>query len=343
MQLKNDLLLQTARGGETPRPPVWLMRQAGRILPQYRALRKQFKSFPEFVRTPDACAEATIQPIDELGVDAAIIFSDILVIPEALGLHYQMIEKKGPFFPKTITQKEDIQNLHPIAEAVGELEYVFEALRLTKKGLDDRVPLIGFAGAPWTIFAYMVEGSGSKTFAKARRFLYEHPSASKTLLRKISDSTIFYLKEKIRRGCDVVQLFDSWAEMLPVDQYVNFCLPEVVRILEAVEGVPRIFFPKGAWSVMPHLTSVPCEAISVDWKTPIPYFREIFGEDMILQGNLDPANLYAPEEEIAANVKQLIHEAGKRHIFNLGHGVYPDTDKNRVKFMVQQIKNSSFS
>src|ERR1043165_6019337 len=205
--LKNNLVLRAAKGEKTERTPVWLMRQAGRILPEYREVRKKAGGFKKMVETPELAAEVTIQPVDILGVDAAIIFSDILVIPEAMGLKYEVIESKGPWFDKTVQTAKDIQQLH-IAEA-GDLQYVLDAIKLTKKELNGRVPLIGFAGAPWTILSYMIEGKGSKTFSKAKKFLYTEPKLAHQLLDKITQSTINYLKGQIEAGADLVQLFDS--------------------------------------------------------------------------------------------------------------------------------------
>ncbi len=200
--LKNDLILRAAKGEEVERAPVWLMRQAGRVLPEYRATRSKAANFVEFVKNPELAAEVTIQPVDILGVDAAIVFSDILVIPEAMGLPYKMIEAKGPWFEKTIQSKADVDALS-VADA-GDLDYVMKALQLSKKGLNNRVPLIGFSGAPWTLLAYMVEGSGSKTFSKAKQFLYTQPELAHQTLQKITDSIINYLKGQVNAGSDVL-------------------------------------------------------------------------------------------------------------------------------------------
>ena len=227
MLLKNDLLLRAARGEKTERTPVWLMRQAGRILPEYREVRARVSGFIELVETPELAAEVSIQPVDILGVDAAIIFSDILVIPEAMGLPYQMIEAKGPHFEKTIKCKADIDSLH-IANA-NDLNYVIKAIELSKKGLNNRVPLIGFAGAPWTIMAYMVEGSGSKTFSQAKKLLYQEPDLAHQLLEKITQSTINYLKAQIDAGADMIQIFDSWAGVLGSEQYNQFALKYITE------------------------------------------------------------------------------------------------------------------
>nr|MBI1231609.1 uroporphyrinogen decarboxylase [Cytophagales bacterium] len=224
MELKNDLLLRTIRGEKVERTPVWLMRQAGRILPEYRAVRNSVSGFIELAKTPDLAAEVTIQPVDILGVDAAIIFSDILVVPEAMGLPYEMVEKRGPWFPNTIGSISDLKRLR-IPDPNDELQYVLEAIRVTKKALNGRVPLIGFAGAPWTIFAYMVEGSGSKTFSKARAMLYTEPDLAHKLLGIITATTIKYLKAQAKAGANVVQVFDSWAGILPPTHYEEFSLP----------------------------------------------------------------------------------------------------------------------
>ncbi|MES2134568.1 MAG: uroporphyrinogen decarboxylase, partial [Bacteroidota bacterium] len=230
---QNDLILRAAKGELVERVPVWLMRQAGRILPEYRATRSRAKNFIEFVKTPELACEVTVQPVDILGVDAAIIFSDILVIPEAMGLPYQMIEAKGPHFEKTIQTQNDIDQLH-IADA-GDLDYVIQAIKLTKQALQNRVPLIGFAGAPWTLMAYMVEGSGSKTFSQAKKFLYQHPVLAHQLLEKITQSTINYLKGQVAAGADMIQIFDSWAGVLGHDQYNEFSLKYISKICDAIE------------------------------------------------------------------------------------------------------------
>lgn len=342
MNLKNDLLLRTANGEKVERPPVWLMRQAGRILPQYRALRGSLSGFKELVETPHLAAEVTIQPVDELDVDAAIIFSDILVIPEAMGLTYEMVEKKGPWFPETIESESDVEKLGFGENVIGELQYVFDALAITKKELNGRVPLIGFAGAPWTIFSYMIEGSGSKTFSKARKFLYQNPKAAHLLLEKITQTTIAYLKQKIRSGADIVQVFDSWAGILPPQQYSEFAVPYIRKICEAMDEVPVIVFAKGAWFAMSELATLDCQVLGVDWNTQVPVLREYLGIKKVLQGNLDPCMLYAPEEKVRAATLQMLNDFGGKHIANLGHGVYPDTPLDNVKTFVQTVKNYSY-
>lgn len=336
MELKNDLILRAARGEKTERTPVWLMRQAGRILPEYKAVRSGLSGFKELVETPERAAEVTIQPVDILDVDAAIIFSDILVIPEAMGLTYEMVEKKGPFFPRTIETAKDIQKLHHVEGE--ELQYVYDAIALTKQELNGRVPLIGFAGAPWTILAYMIEGSGSKTFSKARRYLYQQPELAKTLLDKITSSTINYLKKQVEAGADMLQVFDSWAGILPPQHYQAFSLPYIEKIVKAFPNVPVTVFAKGAFFALPAMKEVPCRTIGLDWNMDVEEARRIF-PNKTLQGNLDPCALYGTYDQVKAETQTMLDRfKGHAHIANLGHGVYPDTDKDKVKCFIETVK-----
>jgi uroporphyrinogen decarboxylase len=340
MQLKNDLIVKAATGLPVSRIPVWLMRQAGRILPEYRAIREKLSGFVELVRTPELAAEVTIQPVDILKVDAAIIFSDILVVPEAMGLPYQMIEKQGPFFPETIKSLGQVQLLKEI-DPQADLHYVLEAIGLVKKELDGRVPLIGFAGAPWTVFAYMVEGSGSKTFSKARGMLYRQPALSHALLDKITTGTIAYLKAQIRAGADIVQIFDSWAGILPKSHYEIYSLPYIKKICEAIDQVPVTVFAKGAYYSLSELTSLPCATIGLDWQTDIGEARKLAGSDKTLQGNLDPCVLYGSYQDISRHTREMTTHFGRqRYIANLGHGVYPDTKVDAVRCFIDAVKSS---
>jgi uroporphyrinogen decarboxylase len=336
-KLKNDLLIRAAKGEVVERPPVWLMRQAGRILPEYRAVRERLKDFIELVKTPERAAEVTIQPVDILGVDAAIIFSDILVIPEAMGLPYEMIEKRGPFFPKTIEKQSDVKDLR-VAE-VGDLAYVLDAIRLTKKELAGRVPLIGFAGAPFTIFAYMIEGSGSKTFSKARGMMYQEPQLCHLLLQKITESTINYLKGQVSAGADIVQIFDSWAGILTPEHYEEFAIPYINQICEAIIDVPKTVFAKGAFFARKQFGQMNCQVIGLDWTMNPQESRKIIGQHKTLQGNLDPCVLYGSYEVIRNETKTMLQAFGKqRYIANLGHGVYPDTDPDKVRCFIDTVK-----
>jgi len=339
MELKNDLLLRVIRGEKAERTPVWLMRQAGRILPEYRAVRNSVSGFIELAKTPDLAAEVTIQPVDILGVDAAIIFSDILVVPEAMGLSYEMVENRGPWFPDTIKTLSDLKKIR-IPDPHDELHYVLEAIRVTKKALNGRVPLIGFAGAPWTIFAYMVEGSGSKTFSKARAMLYTQPEFSHKLLDMITSTTIRYLKAQAEVGANIVQIFDSWAGILPPSHYRKFSLPYIEKICNAITEVPVTVFAKGAFFAREELGQLNCDAIGLDWNMDISESRRLIGPNKTLQGNLDPAALYGSEKEILEATKKMMGEfEGAKHVANLGHGVYPDIDPEKVKLFVEAVKD----
>lgn len=332
------LIIRAAQGEAVERTPVWLMRQAGRILPEYRAVRNKLSGFKELVETPGLAAEVTIQPVDILGVDAAIIFSDILVIPDAMGLEYQMIPKKGPFFPQTLNSESDLDRIH-VSDG-SELKYVYDAISLTRKELNNRVPLIGFAGAPWTIFCYMIEGQGSKTFAKARKMLETHEVFSRKVLEKITQSTINYLKEQINAGAQMIQLFDSWAGILGPESYQSFSIPYIEAICNALTNtVPITVFSKGAHFSLNELKKLKCNTIGLDWNTPPEFARDILGDQFTLQGNLDPAVLYGSGKDIVNKTQQMLKRFGKnRHIANLGHGVYPDTDPEAVKLFVNTVK-----
>ncbi|MES2592345.1 MAG: uroporphyrinogen decarboxylase [Bacteroidota bacterium] len=341
MTLKNDLILRAARGEKIERTPVWLMRQAGRILPEYRAVRAKMGGFKELVETPEFACEVTIQPVDILGVDAAIIFSDILVIPDAMGLPYKMVEAKGPWFEKTIKTADDIAQLK--IATPDDLHYVMDAIKLTKAGLNGRVPLIGFAGAPWTIFAYMIEGSGSKTFSQAKKFLYTEPVLAHQLLQKITDSTIGYLKGQIAAGADMLQLFDSWAGVLSPEQYNDFALKYISQICDAVQDVPLTVFAKDAHFARRAMGQLNCTSIGLDWTMDISESRKMIGNTKTLQGNMDPCLLYADYKTIKQETIKMLKEFGPdRHIANLGHGLYPDIEKDKVKCFVDTIKEFRF-
>ena len=340
--LKNDLLIKAAKGLDVSRPPIWLMRQAGRVLPEYRATRSKAKNFLDFVKNPELACEVSIQPVDILGVDAAIIFSDILVIPEAMGLPYQMIEAKGPWFENTIKTKFDIDALK-IANA-NDLNYVIKAIELTKKELNNRVPLIGFAGAPFTIFAYMIEGSGSKTFSKAKQFLYTQPELAHQLLDKITQSTIHYLKAQVEAGADLIQIFDSWAGVLTEQMFYEFSLNYISKICNAISSlVPVTIFAKDAHYAIEGISKTSCSVIGLDW-TINPTIARQQGINKTLQGNVDPCLLYADEKKIISETQVMLNAFGKqKYICNLGHGLYPDIDKEKVKFFVDYVKNYNYN
>lgn len=336
--LKNDLLLRALRGEELKRPPVWMMRQAGRYLPEYLALKAKYDFFTR-VQTPELAAEITLQPIDIVGTDAAIIFSDILVIPQAMGLEVLMEEGKGPSLPNTIKTQTDIDEL--ITGNVEEsLVYVMQAISLTKQRLNGRVPLIGFAGAPFTILCYMIEGKGSKTWEKAKKFCFTQPEMAHSLLQKITGITISYLKAQVKAGADVVQVFDSWSGSLSKQDFELFAQPYLVQIAQALkEDAPLILFPKGSWYALPALAQSGASGIGIDWCVDAVTARQLTGGKITLQGNFDPARLLAPIPQIKKWVKQMIDAFGTQYyIANLGHGITPDVPVDHAKAFVDAVK-----
>lgn len=336
--LRNDLILRAARGEHVERTPVWLMRQAGRILKEYRAVREKAGDFITLVTTPELAAEVTIQPVDILGVDAAILFSDILVVPEAMGLPYVMDEGKGPRFPEVVRTIDDLKRIR-VPDVADALHYVPSAIKLVKKDLNGRVPLIGFAGAPWTIFCYMSEGKGSKTFSVARRSLYADPAFATALMDRITDTTIAYLKLQIAAGVDMVQVFDSWAGVLDAQTYRTFAIPCLKRICEAITEVPVTIFAKDAWFATADIAALPCATVGLDWAQDPQWARGIVGPDRTLQGNLDPCVLYADAAMIRRETSRMLDGFGaQRHIANLGHGVYPDTPVDGVRRFIDTVK-----
>jgi uroporphyrinogen decarboxylase len=342
MTLKNDLLLRVARGLAVERPPVWLMRQAGRFLHEYRAVRERAGSFKAMIANPEFAAEVSLQPVDLVGVDAAIIFSDILVIPEAIGLDYEMAKGEGPHFPETIRNAADLKRLHP-ADLDGNLKNTFDALRIAKRELAGRVPLIGFAGAPWTIFCYMTQGGGSKEFSVPRSLIYRDPAFAHALLDKITEATIAYLKGQIAAGADIVQVFDSWAGVLGHAQYAKFAAPYIDRIVRAITEVPVIVFAKDAFHAIDLIAAMPCAVVGLDWTADPAQAAQLL-PGKALQGNLDPAQLYAsPTEVERATLEMIAAFPQGRHIVNLGHGIYPDLPRESVIAMVETVQKFRYS
>jgi uroporphyrinogen decarboxylase len=336
--LKNDLLLRALRKEKVERPPVWMMRQAGRYLPDYIKLRNQYDFFTR-VQTPELATAITLQPVDQVGVDAAIIFSDILVIPQAMGLEVLMEEGKGPSLPKVISNKKDIDAL--VTENVEEsLKYVTDALSLTKKELNGRVPLIGFAGAPWTLLCYMVEGKGSKTWDKAKQFAYTEPELAHRLLQKITNITINYLKAQVKAGADTVQVFDSWAGSLSPADFKIFAQPYLLQIADGLkDDAPVILFPKGTWHALKDLSESSASGIGIDWTITPEYARMLTNNNITLQGNFDPAKLLAPIPKIRQWVKEMIDGFGvQNYIANLGHGITPNVPVDHAKAFVEAVK-----
>lgn len=343
--LKNDLLLRTLRGEKTERMPVWMMRQAGRYLPDYRILREKY-SFFERCQTPELAAEITIQPVEQVGVDAAILFSDILVVPQAMGMEVQMVESKGPLLPDPIKNAAGLDKL--ICPDVEEkLGYVFEALRLTKRTLAGRVPLIGFAGAPWTLLCYMVQGKGSKTFDEAKAFCYTQPGTAHRLLQMITDTTIAYLKGQARAGADVVQIFDSWGGLLSPEDFEHFSLRYIRQIVAALrEEVLTIIFAKGAWHSLADMAATGAHGLGIDWCIRPQLARQFAGGKVALQGNFDPAKLLSPIPVIEREVKAMLDafcggpdpNPGP-YVANLGHGILPDVPVEHAIAFVETVKN----
>ncbi|MBP1651418.1 MAG: uroporphyrinogen decarboxylase [Bacteroidetes bacterium] len=336
--LKNDLLLRALRGEKTERTPVWMMRQAGRYLPDYIKLREKY-SFFERCMKPELATEITVMPVHQVGVDAAIIFSDILVVPQAMGLEVQLIEKTGPVLPDPIRTVEDMKRIC-VPDVNDKLGYVFDALRMTKQALDGAVPLIGFAGAPWTLLCYMVQGRGSKTFDGAKQFCYQQPAVAHQLLQMITDTTIIYLKEQVKAGADLVQIFDSWGGMLSPEDFEIFSLQYMRQIVAALKDVcPTILFAKGAWFALEEMAATGAHGLGIDWCIKPELARQFAGPNVTLQGNFDPAKLLAPIPEIEKAVKNMLKSfGGHRHIANLGHGILPNVPVDHAKAFVETVK-----
>lgn len=315
-----------------------MMRQAGRYLPDYMKLKAQY-SFFERCRQPELAAEITIQPVEQVGVDAAIIFSDILVVPQAMGLEVQMIEGRGPYLPDPIQQASDLRRLH-LPDVQESLGYVFDALRLTKERLDGRVPLIGFAGAPWTLLCYMVQGKGSKTFDEAKAFCFTQPETAHTLLQMITDTTIAYLKGQVKAGADVIQLFDSWGGLLSPSDFEEFSLRYIRQIIAALkDDTLTILFAKGAWFAMDEMSRTGAHALGVDWCMKGTVARQLAGNEITLQGNFDPARLLGSVESIRQAAQDMIRSFGpQRYIANLGHGILPNVPVDHARAFVDAVK-----
>jgi uroporphyrinogen decarboxylase len=340
--LQNDLLLRTLRGEKTERTPVWMMRQAGRYLPEYIAIRNKYGFF-ERCQTPELACAITIQPVDIVGVDAAILFSDILVVPQAMGLEVQLKENVGPLLPNPIKTVADLARVR-VPDVDETLGYVFDAIKLIKQELNDRVPLIGFAGAPWTLLCYMVQGKGSKTFDEAKAFCYAQPELAHQLLQMITDTTIAYLKGQIKAGADTLQLFDSWGGLLSPADFEVLSLQYIRQIVAAVKDeVPTIIFAKGAWHSLDKMAATGAAGLGIDWCIPANMARQFAGNDIALQGNFDPAKLLSPIPVIEKEVREMLTAFGpNRHIANLGHGILPNVPVDHARAFVNAVKEFRF-
>ena len=336
--LKNDLFLKALKGETVQRPPVWMMRQAGRYLPEFRELRDKYDFFTR-CETPELAAEITVQPIRRIAPDAAILFSDILVVPRAMGIHVELKDNLGPIIPNPIRSLADVHKVY-VPDVNETLGYVFDAVKLTKEMLNDEVPLIGFAGSPWTIFCYAVEGKGSKSFDIAKGFCFSNPAAAHTLLQKITDTTILYLKEKVKSGVNAVQIFDSWGGMLSPVDYQEFSWKYINQIVDALADItPVIVFGKGCWFALGEMGKSKASALGVDWTCSARNARYLSGGNITLQGNFDPSRLLSPIPTIKKMVHEMIDEFGKdKYIVNLGHGILPNIPVDHAKAFIDAVK-----
>lgn len=341
--ISNDLFLRACKRQRVERTPVWMMRQAGRYLPEYRAVRAK-SDFLTMCKTPELATEVTLQPVDLIGVDAAIIFSDILVIPEAMGMHLEMVESKGPQLHDPIRTREQVGALK-VVDPEKKLKYVTDALAMTKRHLGGRVPLIGFSGSPWTLASYMIEGSGSKEFKHAKRMMLDEPETLKALLDTLAESVRLYLEAQLAAGADAVQIFDTWGGILAPDHYRRFSLDSMFKIVSTMQrnGAPVIVFSKGANHALKEIAEIGADVVGVDWTVDMADVRLQIGDRVAIQGNLDPAALYASPENIRHEVKSILRKFGKGtgHVFNLGHGIYPDVPVDHARALVRTVKEES--
>jgi uroporphyrinogen decarboxylase len=343
-ELKNDLLLRALLREPTPRRPIWLMRQAGRYLPEYRATRARAGNFLAMCTNPDIACEVTLQPIDRYPLDAAILFSDILTIPHAMNLGLEFEAGEGPKFERPVRTAADIAALG-VPDPGRELKYVIDAVALVRRELHGRVPLIGFAGSPWTVATYMVEGGGSKTFGQIKRLMYEAPRDLHRLLEVLAKATILYLNAQIAAGAQAVMLFDTWGGVLTPAQYEQFSLHYMAEIVDSLtrkaEGrrVPNIVFTKGGGAWVKKIAAIGCDAVGIDWTTDLHEARQAVGDSVALQGNLDPAALFSAPEVLRAETRRVLasYGEGAGHVFNLGHGITPDVDPERVAVLVDTV------
>jgi uroporphyrinogen decarboxylase len=336
--LKNDLFLKALKGETLERPPVWMMRQAGRYLPDFMTLKAKYDFFTR-CQTPELATKITIMPIDQIGPDAAILFSDILVVLQAMQIPVEMKDGIGPWIPDPIRSTDDVaQSIVPdIHEHLG---YVLDAVKMTKQALNERVPLIGFAGSPWTLLCYAVQGQGSKNFDIAKGFCFSQPDAAHSLLQKITDTTIAYLKEKVKAGVDAVQIFDSWGGLLSPEDYQIFSWPYIQQIVTALKNeAPVIVFGKGCWFALNEMGRSGASALGVDWTCSARNARYLSGGQITLQGNFDPSRLLSPIPKIKKDVHDMISEFGKdKYIVNLGHGILPNIPVDHAKAFVDAVK-----
>lgn len=337
--MQNDLLIRAARGEAVERTPVWMMRQAGRYLPEYRAVRAGI-DFLTLCKTIDLAVEVSLQPYHILDTDAVIMFSDILIPVEAMGQEVQLTEQKGPQLPSPIRTREQVERL-AVPDPVEKTGFVMEIIKTLRRELDGRVPLIGFAGAPWTLAAYMVEGGGSKNYAQVKRMMFAEPATLHALLDKIADTVILYLNAQIEAGAQVIQLFDSWAGELAPEDYDQFALRYEQKIFESLDrdAAPAILYINGSGNFLEKMARSGAHTLSIDWRTDFEGARSRVGARLTLQGNLDPCVLLSTPEIVTAKARELIQKGGgHRHILNLGHGILPMTPVENARAFIQAAK-----
>lgn len=336
--IKNDLFLRALKGEKVERPPVWMMRQAGRYLPEFMQIREKYDFFTR-CRTPELASEITVQPIRRFGMDAAILFSDILVIPQAMDIEVQMKPNFGPYLPHPVRSQKEVDRV-VVPDVDEALDYVMQAIKATKEKLDNEIPLIGFAGSPWTILCYCVQGQGSKTFDKAKEFCFTQPEAAHQLLQKITDTTIAYLKAKVKAGVDAVQVFDSWGGMLSPTDYQEFSWRYNQQIIDALKrDAPVIVFGKGCWFALGEMASSGAAALGIDWTCSAKNARYLTGGNITLQGNFDPARLLSPPADIKKMVIKMIDDFGiEKYVVNLGHGILPNVPIENAKAFIDAVK-----
>lgn len=347
-QLKNDRYLKALLREPVDMTPVWMMRQAGRYLPEYKATRAQAGDFMSLCRNADLACEVTLQPLRRYALDAAILFSDILTIPDAMGLGLSFGAGEGPKFVRPIENKSQVDNL-PIPDPEGELQYVMNAVRTIRRELKGEVPLIGFSGSPWTLATYMVEGGSSKAFTKIKKMMYADPQILHALLDKLADSVILYLNAQIKAGAQAVMVFDTWGGVLAHEEYKTFSLQYMQKIVEGLicenEGrrVPVTLFTKGGGLWLEAIADTGCDAVGLDWTVDIRDAKKRVGHKVALQGNMDPSVLYAPAARIEQEVKNILagFGEGSGHVFNLGHGIHQDVPTESPKVFVDAIHEFS--
>ena len=347
-ELQNDRFLKALLREPVDVTPVWMMRQAGRYLPEYRRVRKQAGSFMDLCTSPELACEVTMQPVDRFALDAAILFSDILTIPDAMGLGLYFAEGEGPRFERPVRCVADVDAL-PVPDPENELRYVMDAVRLIRRTLDNRIPLIGFSGSPWTLATYMVEGSSTKTYSKVKGMLYNEPQLLHRMLETVARSVTSYLNAQIAAGAQAVMIFDTWGGVLTPPDYVEFSLDYMQQIVSGLtreaEGrkVPVILFTKGGCQWLEIMADTGCDALGIDWSTDLAAARKRVGDRVALQGNLDPAVLYASPDVIRKKVGDVLAAFGKGsgHVFNLGHGITPDVDPEHAGALINAVHELS--